>query len=209
MAKYRKYQYFMTSPFKIGLPLLESIPDAEKFFVVNVIVELSGMHWSWWESDWVEVFHLEVNLQQDIANCIIRQVGLHHDQMVRVIMGKDRHSSKCLFEELKGDFTCFWPFKLLILAGQLVQWSGDGGIVSDDSSVKISEPQERLDLFDHGQSRPAKNCFYLHGIHGNPRRPDVEAQIFDFISIKNALLQFGMEIVLMQALQHQMHMILV
>jgi hypothetical protein len=85
--------------------------------------------------------------------------------------------------------------------GQLVQWSG--AVFRqwlDELSVKISEPQGRLDLFDCGWSRPAKNCLYLHGIHGNPGSPNVEAVIFDLIGIKNALLWFSMEIVFTQAL---------
>jgi hypothetical protein len=36
----------MMGPFEVGPPLSERNPDDEKFFVINVIVELSRMHQS-------------------------------------------------------------------------------------------------------------------------------------------------------------------
>jgi hypothetical protein len=66
------------------------------------------------------------------------------------------------------------------LVSKMSKGNGDFRVAPDETSIEISEPQERLNVFNLARLGPVCDYLNLGRIHSEPVRPYEESQIFNF-----------------------------
>src|SRR5882724_10879385 len=67
--------------------------------------------------------------------------------------------------------------------------------------IEVGEAQECLDCFEISQGQPPTDCVGLGSAHGNASGGDHETQELNPLHMKQALLRFGVQVILTKVLQ--------
>ena len=107
-------------------------------------------------------------------------VGLKEDGTRRVFGGvrgdgegggevgevKDGFGEEEVFEGVKGGLARRRPVPGEVLLGKVEEGASDVGVVGDESTVEVGEPEERVNIFHLGRHRPVCDAVELDGVHG-------------------------------------------
>ena len=80
-------------------------------------------------------------------------------------MVENRCASECVFEECEHLLTIRGPIPVGTLASESSKQDGHVGVVSNETAVEISEPEEGLNVLDFSQGWPVPNDLDLRFIH--------------------------------------------
>jgi hypothetical protein len=91
-------------------------------------------------------------------------------------MTKDRGGGKTTFEFIKSFLSRRQPFEALGFAEERRDWGGDVGITVDESTVKVGNAEEDLNIVDGGWGWPFRDCSNTIGVHGDTVEGNDEAE---------------------------------
>src|SRR5882724_166529 len=113
---------------------------------------------------------------------------------------------RCLGEGCLEGFECLGvigaPGEWGVLAGEENQGYDNVGEPHNESVIKVGQTQEHLDCLEVSRGQPDTDCISLGGIHGDASGGDHKTQGLNLLCMKQALLQFGVQVILTKALQY-------
>jgi hypothetical protein len=89
----------------------------------------------------------------------------------------------------------------LVLVSKMSKRNSDFGVAPDETLIKISEPKERLNVFNLVRFRPVCNNLDFGRIHSEPIRPHKESQIFNRVNIQRTFFTVSEESMLSESSQ--------
>src|SRR5882724_1131057 len=113
-----QHEHNVCGSLQVVVPLLEGLENSQELLVVDLVVELGGLHTVGVEHDWVEVAIVGRDLGDDCCDRIVRSVSLNNDGIIRVEMCQDGCLCEGVFEGLKGLSVVGTPGEWCVLAGE-------------------------------------------------------------------------------------------
>jgi hypothetical protein len=86
------------------------------------------------------------------------------------------------------------------LASKTSKGNSDFRVALDETSIEVSKPQERLNVFNFARLRPVCDNLDFGWIHSEPIRPYEESQIFNRIDIKRTFFTISEKSMLLELL---------
>ncbi|KIO07415.1 hypothetical protein M404DRAFT_136736, partial [Pisolithus tinctorius Marx 270] len=83
------------------------------------------------------------------------------------------------------------------------------GVVINELSIEICEAEEGLDVSHLLQLRPVVDCLNFLSGHGETGRRENVAEVFDGVRVELALLQLGIETMLLKAVEYLFYVVTV
>ena len=183
------------------MPLSESLKDGKQLLVIDLIVKLRWLHAAQVEHDWVDVAIVGGDLGDDRSDRIVRSVSLNNNRSVRVEMHQDGGLGEGSLEGLERLGVVRAPSERGVLAGEVNQGDNDVRELHNKSAIRVGETQEFLDCLEVSWGQPDTDHVSLGSVHSDARGSDHKAQELDLLSVQQALLGFGMQVILMKTLQ--------
>ena len=90
---------------------------------------------------------------------------------------------------------------MFILTRESSERNSHIGVISNESTIKISEPEEKLDLLDFSWGRPIANDLNFQFVHLETVRADDKAKEIRRLDVEFAPLDFRVEIIVAESAQ--------
>ena len=135
-----------------------------------------------------------VGLEKDGARRVFRGVSGNREGGREVWEAEDWFCEEETFEGVKGGLASGGPVPGEVLLGEVEEGPGDVGVVGDESSIKIGEPEERANIFYLGRHRPVCNTVELNGVHGQLARLHNHAEVLHLVSGELALFELQVKV---------------
>ena len=103
---------------------------------------------------------------------------------------KDGFGEEEVFEGVKGGLAGRGPVPGEIFLGKVEVGAGNVGVVGNESTVEIGEPEEGANILHLGWRRPICNAVELDGVHGQLSGSYDHAKVFYLVSGKPTLFEF-------------------
>lgn len=97
---------------------------------------------------------------------------------------------KGAFELVEGLLCIVGPFERMVFAGEGGEWFDNIGVFVNESTIKVSEPEEGLNFADVSGDRPRLDNFCFRGIHGDAVGGNYEPEVFNRGGVERTLFGF-------------------
>ena len=99
-------------------------------------------------------------------------------------MGKNQSISKRLLKSPKGSLTCVGEIPCCTFPSELGEWDDGIGVLINESSVEVTEPEKGLNVLDIPGFRPFQNCLDFVRGHLEALRAEDVTEIFNSIGVE-------------------------
>jgi hypothetical protein len=108
-----------------------------------------------------------IHLGQNTSDSIFGTVGFDDYRIFGIVVSQDRSRRESLLQRVEGLLTVIRPSERNSFSGKMMEGSGNMGVVSDESPVKVSETKKRLDLLNGGRSGPIADGGKFGWVHSD------------------------------------------
>ena len=115
---------------------------------------------------------------------------------------KDGFGEEKAFEGVEGGLARRGPVLGEVLLGKVEEGTSDVGVVGNESTVEVGEPEERANIFHLGWRRPICNAVEFDGIHGQLAGFYDHAEVFYFVGGESTFFELQVKVELSHALQN-------
>ena len=135
-----------------------------------------------------------VSLEEDGSRRVFR--GIHGDREGGREVGEveDGFREEKTFEGVEGGLARGGPVPRKVLLGEVEEGASDVGVVGDEPTIEVGEPEERADIFHLGWCGPICDAVKFDGVHGQLAGFNNHAEVFYLVGGELALLEFQMEV---------------
>ena len=137
----------------------------EKFFVVDIVVELGWGKTLRVKGDWMNFTVSQRYGGKDSSQGIVRGVHFNDKRCAWNPVGQDWHSGEGLLQRLESRVALIGEVPSGTFMSEMGQQNGDFRVVRNETLIEIGEAQERLDIFDLLGFRPILNDLDIVGGH--------------------------------------------
>src|SRR5882724_10625787 len=191
----------MCRALEVVAPLSEGLEYGKQFFVIDLIVELRWLHAAGIECDRVDVAIIGGDLGDDHCDSIVRSVSFNNNWVIGVEVHQDGCLGKGCFERFERLGVIGAPGEWGVLAGEANQGNYNVGEPHNELAIEVGKASERLDCLKIGRSRPGADSVSLGHVHRDASGGDHEAQEFNLLHVEQALLGFGVQVILAKVIQ--------
>ncbi|KAG6896791.1 hypothetical protein C0992_006011 [Termitomyces sp. T32_za158] len=175
--------------------------DGQHLLVMDLIIAFHGIEALGVECYEVPLLILQGLLRQDHTSCKVGAVGLDTEGTVIVREYEDGLGGDSGLEGIKGPLLHVFPGPSHILSGEVKERPCMMGEVLDEPLVEVGELQEGLYFLLVPGLQPLSNTGHLHWVHLCHTMRDDQPEVLNLGLLKLALLQFEIELVLVEVLQ--------
>ncbi|ETW87801.1 hypothetical protein HETIRDRAFT_305615, partial [Heterobasidion irregulare TC 32-1] len=117
-------------------------------------------------------------------------IGLKAEWAITVWVNEDGSGCEAMLQSFKGLVCLVSPFKWYILLCEVVERSGHGREVFDESAIEVSKAEEGLYFFQVLRGWPGGDSIDLDRVHGYIIHGNDEPKVFDCVCLEGALGRF-------------------
>ncbi|KAG5349616.1 hypothetical protein C0989_002741 [Termitomyces sp. Mn162] len=189
--------------FEKVLPLLKQLDDGQHLLVMDLVVLLHHIQAFGVEDHWMPLPVLQRLLQEHHPHGKVGAVGLYTEGRVVIWEKENGSGGHGTFEGVKGQL--LWRSLALhnILSCDVEQWASMIQEILDESLVEVGKPKEHLYLLLAPGLRPLCHICYLYWVHLHSSVGDDQTKVLNPGLFKLALLQFEVELVLVEVFQNK------
>ena len=184
---------------EIVVPGLQGANNSEKFSVINIVITFGGGEGLREVRAGVPVA-VGVSLKEDGTRRMFGGVCGDGEGGREVREVKDGFGEEEAFEGVKGGLARRGPVPGEVLLSKVEEGASNVGVVGDESSVEIGEPEERANIFHLGWRRPICNAIELDGVHGQLAGLYDHSEVFYLVGGELAFLELQVKVELSHAL---------
>src|SRR5690606_1432119 len=167
-------------------PVLESLDNGQHLPVVDLVVPFGGLHGGGSECNGVPEAVILL-LEKGSSSGKAGGVDFNASGAVRIPERQNGGGREGIAEGVKGLLLRIVPLPGDVLLGEVVERSGDGGEVLDETAVKVGEPEETTNGAEVAGDWPVADGFDLGGVHADFALTDDQPEVFDLLTFELAL----------------------
>ncbi|ETW84853.1 hypothetical protein HETIRDRAFT_312801, partial [Heterobasidion irregulare TC 32-1] len=135
----------------------------------------------------------------------VRCISLKSEWAITVWVDEDGSRCEAMLQLFKGFVPLVSPLKWYILLCEVVERSGCGSKVFDESAIEVSKAEERLYFFQVLRGWPGGDSIDLDQVHGYVIRGNDKPEIFDCVCLKGAFRRLQEQVVVQKYLHDLGH----